>query len=493
MTLLVTPPAYPDENYPGYFLRLANENGFAGIRPMLRLLGIPNRLTDFAAMPAAEVAERLGIASSLIPTRPNVVGLTRQRASSNPRSVVNDGWSDNFAWCPVCLRERAYWRAAWDSPLGIACGAHRLLLRHTCIACGRRPSHERQLLERCSCGADFHSELGEAAAPVDLAFSNLARLHDGSASPLLRDLSRLSHYDQRYALGWIATCLLKVRRRKGRAQIDVASLLRGSSAGDHFLAHPDDAVEEAVCRVMRAGGWGELASEVQLERLPRGLSERLAALFHLSKRRPGCRDNVFGFDPESVVTHRGYARISDLSRQFAGSKLQWANALNDGLIIGLDRSGRRGPSTWRIPLEAWDELKHVFRASLSLQEAAGRMRISPAQVRSLVRLKVLSPVFLANALHLERYWPHDVDAVVEMLFAISQTSSSDSVLLRPLVTAQPAGGWTGLIARVLCGEELLFAISNNEQCGLAALAVVSRTGRPRGVRDTRPRIRRRRA
>lgn len=155
-------------------------------------------------------------------------------------------------FCPACLAEDSYWRAAWDLKYVTACSHHRVRLRDVCEACGRRLSWRRQSLLTCPCGSDLSAQSSELAGAEcgALATEVITRLLKGGPSrdslfPELKHLGleallKLVHFLGAYAVaaggkpqkiaGLDSVTIAEQVCREG-----AASLLAWPDGFEHFL------------------------------------------------------------------------------------------------------------------------------------------------------------------------------------------------------------------------------------------------------------------
>jgi hypothetical protein len=165
-SLPVVDDPHPDESLFGFVLRMCQRNRLAGMTWLLGQLG-RRSITQlgesderaiahlFGADPVA--VERLVVRGRWVDgahhhwayghhlTRPYLLRLTRPQ------------------WCPKCLTDGGYARAAWEFQLSTACHVHGVTLAEQCPRCGRRQRWQRTSLYSCGCGASLSD------APTDSA------------------------------------------------------------------------------------------------------------------------------------------------------------------------------------------------------------------------------------------------------------------------------------------------------------------------------------
>jgi hypothetical protein len=150
MKLLMRPSAKHGESWPGYLLRLADENRYDGIPELARGVGVPaSRL--IAAEPR-RVLELFGIQAPDI----ELDGVARD--IDKPWRNGEDYWHyGRFRYagiCPACMSDtgQAYCRARWEQALEVGCSIHECGLVHRCTGCSKKISVLRFRLTMCDCG-----------------------------------------------------------------------------------------------------------------------------------------------------------------------------------------------------------------------------------------------------------------------------------------------------------------------------------------------------
>lgn len=163
---------HPEDDEPilSLLVRLAEENRFPKVCSFTRLIGLPTAgihkvadcLLDLAALAAASglTVNRLQFMQYARVSPSHVAWLGKPIH----RSLVH---SKHRRWCPACLEEVPYHRAAWDLlPIG-ACHRHKLVLAWLCPGCGNEVGWPGKMVE-CRCGGDLrrspHRPVTESAA-----------------------------------------------------------------------------------------------------------------------------------------------------------------------------------------------------------------------------------------------------------------------------------------------------------------------------------------
>jgi hypothetical protein len=195
LRLLRTPAPYFGESFPGYLLRLTEENSYDSLRWIPERAGLK---VDPAAGRWADLwrpCPRLSLLREI--TGLSVAELESLREPLVPGCLVR--WKAPKV-CPACLREESWCRKAWDVLLFTVCPLHRVLLIDSCLHCHRVPSWARKSVSVCRCGYDWRRifppaikddrELTAARRMLSAWQDNAARsfpLEDVTARPLTQE------------------------------------------------------------------------------------------------------------------------------------------------------------------------------------------------------------------------------------------------------------------------------------------------------------------
>lgn len=175
--LLVRPLPYPDEAITGYLGRLADSNGFFGLRELFRYVaelgeGDCQRGVALAVgLPKETIEGLVGPYPSYWETVGNLAGL-----------AVQDFNQQTLRWCPSCLLEAPYLRSFWALKLVCHCERHKTKLQELCSACGAAQFLARSNFRSCICGERLSVADG-LVVPTISEVKLLGRLHfafDGS-------------------------------------------------------------------------------------------------------------------------------------------------------------------------------------------------------------------------------------------------------------------------------------------------------------------------
>ncbi|MGN3961778.1 TniQ family protein [Burkholderia gladioli] len=175
-TLLVRFAPMPDESATGYLLRLSEANGFSSLLDLDLLASLEHGVDG-----VARVSSMLpGL--SLQPLR-GQVSYFRHLKTADQGGLNMKYWNGRRPrYCPECLVEKSYWRAAWDLTLMVACPIHRARLRDSCPGCHRSLSWKRSQISACNCGRSLADALSEGA-------DNAAIIVSAYVSSALRDMT----------------------------------------------------------------------------------------------------------------------------------------------------------------------------------------------------------------------------------------------------------------------------------------------------------------
>ncbi len=173
-SLPVVDQPHPDESLFGFVLRMCGRNRLAGMTWLLGQLG-RRSITQLGETDERAIAHVFGADPVAI-----------------ERLVVRGGWMDGVQhhwafghqitrpyllrlarpqWCPLCLADGGYARAAWEFQLSTACHIHGVALVDQCFACGRRQRWQRTSLYSCGCGASLSDARPAIALDASLEVS----------------------------------------------------------------------------------------------------------------------------------------------------------------------------------------------------------------------------------------------------------------------------------------------------------------------------------
>lgn len=165
----------PGESGQGYALRMAQENGLAGLSPLKTWLG-KSRFATLDAADAPMLHRWFGADEELLE-----FALGRTATGRRDTGYVYAGQSMGRSYflnrayprvCPECLKEDGHCLMAWDMALVVACAEHQRILMDCCDYCQRTVSWSRPLLGTCSCGMELSmSEPLVVPTPLEIQFA----------------------------------------------------------------------------------------------------------------------------------------------------------------------------------------------------------------------------------------------------------------------------------------------------------------------------------
>lgn len=177
-------PQKPEESLRGYFLRLAEANGYSGITSLIfaatgwksRRLGLLWREILVSKDALGSVGRMaIGDGDHLIKHHASLIEDGAMLVQG--RRMDDDAFLDEPAQiCPYCLEENQIIHEDWDLASVTVCPRHKVVLLDSCHCCGAPVVWSRSSLLRCDrCGADYRgatptpASLEEAEVSADFA------------------------------------------------------------------------------------------------------------------------------------------------------------------------------------------------------------------------------------------------------------------------------------------------------------------------------------
>lgn len=150
----------------GYLCRVAQEHGYPSPSSVVQIAGLPP-----AGLDREDHIEQLAHALRLEPEEWRTLcyrSLQRRDRSAQRLFCGEPVSADDLNYghprlCPLCLRERPIWWAAWDLALVTVCPLHHRRMVNRCPGCQRKVSWRRPAVHRCHCGFDFRTIAPEEA------------------------------------------------------------------------------------------------------------------------------------------------------------------------------------------------------------------------------------------------------------------------------------------------------------------------------------------
>src|SRR6266542_4078874 len=148
--LLRTPAPRPGESFPGYLLRLTEENSYDSLRWIPEQAGL-------TVDPTRGQWADLWTPGPHITLLCEMTGLSQVELTSLQEPLAPDclmRWKAPKV-CPSCLREESWCRKAWDVLPFTVCPLHRIVLIDSCPHCEHPISWARASISVCRCGYDW--------------------------------------------------------------------------------------------------------------------------------------------------------------------------------------------------------------------------------------------------------------------------------------------------------------------------------------------------
>lgn len=145
--LVVTPAPFPDECMAGYLRRVSEANGFSDPRATKVLFSVSE-----LAEPLTQIRHLLGKNGTWHQRIAGMTVATLLQANKLPE-VDRFSCAVYQKFCPKCLSNNPYWRAAWGHVFVTQCADHEIRLMGNCSRCDARISSARSRLLYCDCGA----------------------------------------------------------------------------------------------------------------------------------------------------------------------------------------------------------------------------------------------------------------------------------------------------------------------------------------------------
>jgi TniQ protein len=174
-------PCRPGEALPGFLLRLAEANGYAGIPALLRTTGIADRkLTQAYTYALRDIPEMLTALGRMAIGDPDHLNGHAARVLLRSSAYLIHGIDidrdailhERAQVCPRCLADDSLIKEEHELAPVTVCTSHEALLIDECPACHHPLDWKRPRLMQCGrCGADFRAIARE---PVDQEICEVA-------------------------------------------------------------------------------------------------------------------------------------------------------------------------------------------------------------------------------------------------------------------------------------------------------------------------------
>jgi len=158
--LLVRPNPFPDESLLGYIIRLSEANGYESPKNLLRIFqssnyqlisNLPKRIYE----DLTPLMELTGKSYSTLKHMIYAPVVYKKYKFLNSTVAFRMIEPCRPKFCPLCLREKPYYRIVWDFSLVITCPTHKCLLISDCPRCNSEFDIYRNGFGKCECGCDL--------------------------------------------------------------------------------------------------------------------------------------------------------------------------------------------------------------------------------------------------------------------------------------------------------------------------------------------------
>ncbi len=149
--MLMRPMWIEGESWPGFLLRIAEENSLKGLNGIGRVIGLS--VGELICVEPRIALMKLGYQSTLNFPTPTRWHLADQKS----KFIGSSGRSFYSRVCSKCLRtdSKPFIRASWDQALAIFCPIHFERLAETCTYCLEPINFYRHKIISCCCGFSF--------------------------------------------------------------------------------------------------------------------------------------------------------------------------------------------------------------------------------------------------------------------------------------------------------------------------------------------------
>src|SRR4030095_7517498 len=385
--LLRTPAPRPGESFPGYLLRLTEENSYDSLRWIPEQAGL-------TVDPTRGQWADLWTPGPHITLLCEMTGLSQAELASLQEPLAPDclvRWKAPKV-CPSCLREESGCRKAWDVLPFTVCPVHRIILVDSCHHCEHPISWARASISVCRCGYDWRpppppliGEDGSLAAARRLLSIWQERTVDGHS---ITEAAVRPHTLEGSAVYLIALSAVMdgwLQLRKGiklqavtenelchQAVTSVAHAL--TNWPESFFRFFDQFDETAVCKWQR--NWfdhrsGDLSETQGWVLVAKALEEYLEMRWADRGGPPV---------PRRFLCKEEASRYLNRSTNFIDQVVAHGRLRSvDGIAINGSRSDFR----------SLRKLKQEMEASMPATEAAAELGIGLGQFRELLRYKLL--------------------------------------------------------------------------------------------------------
>ena len=386
------------ESWPGYLLRLSNENGLRGLVSIATILGL--------------TADRL--------LRNDIFEVSKGLQLLSPPVAIQDAQSNRgylnmrTRVCSECLAgdKVPFVRARWDSPITLHCSHHRKLLVDTCPDCGHQLTYERGWIDRCRCGAAMKSWRSASAEAWMRDMYELIQAPETDSVPRLTfaPIDRVELHK--------ADLLMRLVRQQRTQGI---SRLEKRISPSKFVARTDlDACKELFGQFPESvhasfSRWQSAGLRNAQLRLPAG--SKLVDIWDKIRRdrdlsRAALREPVM--QPPTGFVSKKRLMVETGLHPTAIDYL-----IEKGLLRGAEKLA--GESRYRnrffIPEAEYQGLLSLYKGTMSINEAADFAMLKTSTIRILGYSKAVQTFQFGKCTYVFRLKPTDISALIQRVLS----------------------------------------------------------------------------
>lgn len=393
--LIDRPSLAPGEVLNGYFLRLAERNGLAGIQHLLEPLSIKARAT-YSAEQIARIASLLECdLQSLLDA--NISNSCSARPDTNGFFAPES----RLPVCPTCFAENPILRREWLNVMTPVCAKHGVRLVDHCSACEAPMSWRRIGLSRCDCGNELTANVAVEAPHFVTAMSCAIHgyaIPEALASLLPKAFVQLG-CDQSDSMAWFFACHAadpggpRVMKRPRPANTEKAISFLEAHLAPVFTDWPHG-MHRLLASIDAASQNQSSGVQLQLKNWYRGLAvnfdrQRFQWLHdevaqyvaeHLAVTINGRTRRI----PASLGEIKGWLSVAEAARVIGVSPERLRKALRDGDVPGEVRRGGANRDFAFLRRELVDEIRHRRAQYVEARRAMSILDVSKHQLKRLV-------------------------------------------------------------------------------------------------------------
>lgn len=161
-SLLIKPIPYPDESAASLLIRAAEKNGFSSVFVLCQ-----SQITSYSKSLDSSVTHQkkfgkllklLGLSNDYTSLAFQLQGPTQAMPRAYGKIYIEYSLfrKDCRAFCPICLKEKSYWRRHWLLRPYTVCLKHHIILYDCCPSCQNELGIGRNKIHICNhCGQDL--------------------------------------------------------------------------------------------------------------------------------------------------------------------------------------------------------------------------------------------------------------------------------------------------------------------------------------------------